>query len=69
MYNANCIHFVLCREPRQEPECDVDITGIEIAEVGSEVTMSNNPLTDELIKKLQEPFSDVAVHIFRQNRD
>ena len=52
--------FVLYREAQQELECHPNITGVESAEVGSEVTTSNSPLMDELINKLQEPFSDAA---------
>ena len=41
-------------------ELDVDVTGVESTESETEVPTPNDALSDELVQKLQEPFSDIS---------
>ena len=47
-------------EMSSNEELDVDVTGIESTESETEVPTPNDALSDELLQKLQEPFSDIS---------
>ena len=47
-------------EMSSNEELDVDVTGVESTESETEVPTPNDALSDELVQKLQEPFSDIS---------
>ena len=47
-------------EMSSNEELDVDVTGVVSTESETEVPTPNDALSDELVQKLQEPFSDIS---------
>ena len=47
-------------EMSSNEELDVDVTGVESTESETEVPTPNDALSDELVQKLQELFSDIS---------